>query len=103
MGNRCPEQRHEAITEELIDGALVAMHFVERYFKKAIEEGVHCLRSDTLRNGSGVHQVTEQYRHLFAFAFEGTPGGQNFLGKVFRGIGQWFSFVVQGWSRGECW
>src|SRR5262249_12576011 len=54
MGDRGTEERHKPITEELVDGAFVPMHLVECYLKKAIEERVHGLRSDTLRNGSGV-------------------------------------------------
>src|SRR5215470_11712607 len=103
MGDGSTEERHKPITEELIDRPLVAMDLVECYLKKAIEERVHCLRSDTLRNGSGVCQVTEQHRHLFPFAFQSTPGGQNLLGKVSRSIGQRLSFMCGGWSRGKCW
>src|SRR5215510_6337908 len=103
MGERCPEQCHEAIAQELIDSPLVAMHRVECYLKKAIEERVHCFGSNTLGNRGRVRQVTEEYGDLFPFAFEGTPGNQNFLGKVFRSIGQGFAYLVWGWNRGECW
>src|SRR5215813_10947696 len=97
MTDGCSEQRHEAITQELIDGALIAMYLVECYLKKPIEERVHCLRSDALGNWGRVHQVTEQHCHLFPFTFKGTPGGQNFLGKVFGCVGQGFAFVVWSW------
>src|SRR2546426_12240758 len=98
MSDRGTEQCHEAITEELIDGPLIAMHLVECYLKKTIEERVHCLRSDALGNRGRVRQVTEQHCHLFPFAFKGTPGGQNFFGKVFGGVGQGGSFVVSSCS-----
>jgi hypothetical protein len=87
----------------LIDGPLVAMDLVERCLKKAIEERVHCFRSDALSNRGRVRQVTEEYGDLFPFAFEGTPGGQNFLGKVFGRVGQGFSLLVCSWvSRRFC-
>src|SRR5215510_3007083 len=103
MGERCPEQRHKAITQELINGPFVPMHLVERYLKKAIEERVHCLRSDTLRNGSRVRQVTEQYGDLLAFPLQSTARGQNLLSKMFWGVGQWFSFGRSRWRSCGFW
>jgi hypothetical protein len=79
------------------------MHLGKCYLKKAIEERVHGLRSDTLRKGSRVRQVTEQDGDVLAFPLQSASRGQNFLGKVFGGIGQGFACVVCGWSRGECW
>src|SRR5262247_1600378 len=103
MGDRGTEERHKPITEELINGAFVPMHLVERYLKKAIEERVHCLRSNALSNRSRVCQVTEQHRHLFPFPFEGTPGGQNLLSKMFGRVGQWFSFGRSRWRSCGFW
>src|SRR5262249_14937925 len=93
---------HEPITEELIDGAFVPMHLVKCYLEKAIEERVHCFGSDTLGNRGRVRQVTEEYGDLFPFTFERTPGGQNFLGKVFWGVGKRLAFMFGGW-KGWCW
>src|SRR6516164_6551606 len=90
----CSKERHEAITQELIDGPLIAMYLVECYLKKAIEERVHGFRSDALRNGSGIGKVAEQYSDLFPFPLQSASRGQNFLGKVFGGVGQGFAFVV---------
>jgi hypothetical protein len=103
MGERCPEQRHEAITQELIDGTFVPMDLPEGEFEEPVQQRVHCLRSNAFSNGRRVRQVTEEYGDLFPFAFEGTPGGQNLLGKVFRRVGQGFACLIQGWSRGEYW
>jgi hypothetical protein len=36
----------------------------------------------------GPLQVGEQYRDLFALSFQGGPGGEDFLGKVARGVAQ---------------
>jgi hypothetical protein len=62
---------------------------------------MHVFGTKAFGNRGRVRQVTEEYGDLFAFAFEGTPGGQNFLGKMFGRVGQWFSFVVWGWSRSK--
>src|SRR5262249_19878990 len=95
--------RHEAMTEKLIDGAFVPMHLGKCYLEKAIEERVHCLRSDTLRRGSRVRQVTEQDGHLLAFPLQSASRVQNFLGEVVGGIGQGFACWVWGWSKDACW
>jgi hypothetical protein len=49
------------------------------------------------------YQITEHHGDLFPFAFEGAPGGQNFLGKVFGCVGQGFAFVVSGCSSDGIW
>src|SRR5262249_31127797 len=97
MGNRGTKQRHKPIAQKLIDSPFVAMDPVECNLEKAIEERMHCFRSNALSNRGRVRQVTEQHCHLFPFTFERTPGGQNFLGKVFWGVGQGFALVVEGW------
>jgi hypothetical protein len=96
MGDRCPEQRHKPITEELVDGAFVAVDIVKRQFEEPVQQRMHVFGSDALGNRGRVRQVTEQNGDLFPFPFKGTPGGQNFLGKVFGRVGQWFACLVCG-------
>src|SRR4029453_2396254 len=103
MGERSPKQCHKSITEELCNGPLIAMHFVECQLKEPIQQGMHVFWSKTLGNWSGIGKVAEQHCHLLPFAFQSASRGQNFLGKVFRGIGQWVAFVVYGWGRGKFW
>src|SRR5262245_22152113 len=103
MGNRCSKERHKPIAQKLVDSPLIAMHLAEGEFKEPVQQGMHVLWTKTFGNRGRVCQVTEQYGDLFPFAFEGTPGGQNFIGKVFGGIGQGFACLVRGWSRGEYW
>src|SRR5215510_4089383 len=97
MGDRSPKQCHKSITEELINGPLVPMHSIERQFKELLQQGMHVFGTKTFGNRGGVCQVTEQHCHLFAFAFESTSRGQNLLGKVFRRVREWLSFLVWGW------
>jgi hypothetical protein len=94
MGDGSTKQRHKPIAQKLINGPFVPMDLTEGEFEEPIQQGMHVLWTKTFGNGSRVRQVTEQYCHLFSFAFEGTPGDQNFLGKVFGCVGQWFAFVV---------
>ena len=64
---------------------------------------MHVFGTKAFGNRGRVRQVTEQHGDLFPFAFQSTPGGQNFLGKVFRGVGQGFAFWSSGWSSGGFW
>src|SRR2546425_12927708 len=97
MSDGCSEQRHKPIAQKLIDSTFIAVHGIERQCEEAIQQGMHVFGTKTFGNRGGIGKIAEEYGDLFPFAFEGTPGGQNLLGKVFWGIGQWFSFVVQGW------
>src|SRR5215831_8739069 len=98
MGDRSTEERHKPITEELIDGAFVPMHLTESEFEEPVQQGMHVLGSDTLRDGSGIGKIAEQHRHLFPFAFQSTSQGQNFLGKVFGCVGKRLAFMFGGWK-----
>jgi hypothetical protein len=103
MGKRCSKERHKPIAEELVDGAFIAVDFVKRQFEEPIQQGMHVFGTQAFGNRSRVCQITKQYGDLFPFAFERTPGGQNFLSKVFGRVGQGFAFLIWGWSRGEGW
>ena len=48
VGDRRAKQCHEAIPEELVDGALVPMDFGERQLKESVKESVHRLGTETL-------------------------------------------------------
>jgi hypothetical protein len=100
MGYRCTKQGHETIAQELIDGALIAVHLVERQFEETVQQGVHRLRPNVLCQSSRISQIAEQHRNLFAFAFESTAGGENLLSKMLRGIGKWCRLVLCKWRRG---
>ena len=63
------------------------MYLAEGELAEAIHKGMHVFGTKTFGNGGRVRQVTEEYGDLFPFTFERTPGGQNFLGKVFGRVG----------------
>ena len=95
----CPKQTHKAIAQELIDGAFIPMDCLQSECKEAIEQPMHRLRSDFLGSRGGVGKVTEEYRHLLAFAFQGTAGGEDFLSQVLWGIDQ----GLRLWGRRCLW
>src|SRR5262245_1721228 len=95
-----PKQRHKTVAEELVDGAFIVMHSVECQGEEAIQQGVHVFWTKTLGQGSGVCQVAEQHRHLFALALQGTAGGEDFLSQVRWSIGERLAFLRASWHRG---
>src|SRR5262245_13085620 len=88
MGNGSPEQRHEAVTKELINGAFILMNRGQSEFEEMVQQGMHGLRAQTLSQGCGVRNITEEHGDLFALPFERTPGGEDFLGQMRRGVRQ---------------
>src|SRR5215510_16257189 len=95
-----PKQRHKTVAKELVDGAFIAVYSVECQGKKAVEQSVHRLGSQPFSQGSGVRQVAEQHRHLFALALQGTAGGKDFLSQVRWSIGERLAFLRASWHRG---
>jgi hypothetical protein len=43
MGDRGTEQRHKAITEELINGPFIPMYLIEGEFEEPVQQGMHVL------------------------------------------------------------
>ena len=81
------EERHEAVAEELVDRALVAMHLGEGGLEEGIHENVHSLRPEPLGQRRGADQVAEEHGDGFALAFQRAPGGEDPLGEVPRRVG----------------
>ena len=76
LRNRRPKQRHEAVAEELVDGAPVAVHLRERQLEELIEQPVHDLRANTRGKRRRVGDVTEKHCDQLALALD-SEGGQN--------------------------
>jgi hypothetical protein len=88
VGERCAEEGHHSIARVLVDRPLEAVHLSGDALEAAVDDLVHHLGVELLGEGGEAHHVSEQDGDLFAFAFEGTPGGQDLLGQMFRGIRQ---------------
>ncbi len=82
VGQRRAEQRHEAVAEELVDRALVAVDLAHRQLEEAVEQRVHALGPDPLGERRGVGDVAEQHGDLLALALQGRARGQDALGQV---------------------
>jgi len=89
VGDGGAEERHDAVAEELVDRALVAVHLGQHEVEGAAHEPMHFLGVEALGQRGEPRDVHEEHRHLLALALEGAAGGQNFLGEVLRRIRLW--------------
>ena len=72
-----PEERHDAVAEELVDRALVAMDLGQHQLEGASHEPVDVLRIQSLGHRGEARHVDKEHRDLFALAFEGALRGQD--------------------------
>ena len=68
MGQRRAEQRHDAITQNLIDDPAVAPHRIHHNAQDRIEMFAHLLRIELLDETCRVANIREQNRDPFTFA-----------------------------------
>ena len=81
-----PEQRHETIPQELIDGALISMNLCHRNGEERLEQRVHALLPKPLGENGGVGEVAEEHGDLLSLALD--RGWQVEEGSIemFRGV-----------------
>jgi hypothetical protein len=87
VGERRPEQRHDAITHDLIHGALVAMDRLHHALEHRVQDLARVLGVAVGEQLHGALQVGEEHRHLLALALEGGPGGEDSFREVLGGVG----------------
>jgi hypothetical protein len=88
MGDGGPKQRHNAITQHLVDGPLEAMHGVHQAFEDRVEELAGFLGVALGKQLHGTLQVGEEDGDLLALPLEGAPGREDLFGQVVRGVGE---------------
>jgi hypothetical protein len=84
-----PEQRHNSVTHDLIHGPFVAVHGRHHAFQDWVEELTGFLGITIGQQFHRAFEIGKQHRDLLAFAFEGTAGGEDFLGEVRGRVGVW--------------
>ena len=84
---RGAEERHEAIAEELVDGALVAVDLGQRRLEEAVEEVVHGVGPQPFGQRGGPDQVAEEHGDRLALALQCRARGEDALGEVARRVG----------------
>jgi hypothetical protein len=89
VGERRPEERHDAVAHHLVDGPLVAVDGLHHVLEDWIKELSRLLGVPV---GGQLHRafhVGEEHRHLFPFSLQRVFGGQDLLGNVPRRVGGW--------------
>ena len=87
VGDRRPEQRHDAVAGELVDGALEAVDALGEDREEAIHHLAPRLGIGALGEVHRAHHVGEENRDLLALALEGAAGCADLLGEVRGGLG----------------
>src|SRR6185436_18900871 len=86
MRDGCAEQSHDAIAQELVDCALVAVDFLDHDLNRAPHAGMRVLRIQVLRLGRGPDDIHEQDCDLLALSFQRAPVVEYFFGQMLRGV-----------------
>ena len=68
MGHGGPKQGHDAITGELVDGALIFVDLIHEDLKGTVHDLVDFLRVELLRHGCVIGHIREEHRHQFALS-----------------------------------
>jgi hypothetical protein len=76
------EQRHDAVTEELVDRPLVAMHLGEHQLERSPHDPVDVFGIQPLGDGREDGHVDEEDGDLLPFTFQGGLGREDLLGEV---------------------
>ena len=87
VGDRRPEQRHDPVPGELVDGALEAVHARAQDREEAIHDPPPLLGVALLGELHRAHHIREQHRHLLALALQGGAAGADLLGEVLWRMG----------------
>src|SRR5215510_4036373 len=82
MGDWCAEERHDTVTQKLINRAFVAVHLTQDQLEGPVHELMHLFGVESFGNGGEPGNISEQDSHLLAFAGKRCPGGENFFGEV---------------------
>ena len=64
MGDWCAKERHDAVTQELIDRAFVAVHLTQHQLEGPVHQVVHLFGIESFGNGGEPGDISEQDRHL---------------------------------------
>ena len=100
VGQRRPEQRHDAITEHLVHRTLIAVHGLHHGVQGRVQDGPGLFRVEVADQLRRALEVGKQHRDLLALAFQGAFGGQDLLGEIGGRVGERCMVLGAGW--GSC-
>jgi hypothetical protein len=87
VGEWRAKERHDAITHDLVDRALVVMHRLHHVFEDGIEKLPGLLGITVGEEFHRALEVGEQHSDLLALTFQRALGGEDLLGEVLRRVG----------------
>src|SRR4030095_479421 len=87
VGERRPEQGHDAVAHDLVHRPLVPVYRVHHALEDRVEDATRVLRVAVGEQFHRPFEVGEQYGDLLALAFERTAGSENALGEVLGRVG----------------
>ena len=80
MGQGCPEQGHDPISGELVDGAFILMNLIHQDPQAAVHDLVDFFGVQLLGEGSEAGHIGKQHSHQLSLTLQGTAGVQDFIG-----------------------
>ena len=88
VGDRGAEEGHEAVAEELVDRALVAVDLGEGEGEEAVDDPVIFLRASLRRQLGRADDVAEEDAHLFPFALDRAADRENLVTQMAGRVGR---------------
>jgi hypothetical protein len=86
MGDRRAEQRHDAVAEHAVDGALIAMDGIDHQLDHGVEKLLRILHVAAGNHLQRAFDVGKQHRDLLALAFQRRLGRENFVDQMLRRV-----------------
>jgi hypothetical protein len=86
MGDRRPEQGHNAVAHDLVHGAFIAVHGLHHAFEHGVEELAGFFGITIGQQLQGAFEIGEEHGHLLALAFQGGFRRQDLLGEMRGGV-----------------
>ena len=83
-----PEEGHKAVAQHLVHSAFKAVHGVHHDVDGRVQELLGSFWIEVFDQLGRVFDVDKQHSDLFAFAFQGRTGGEDFFSEVWRRVGQ---------------
>src|SRR4029077_11562147 len=93
VGDWGAEEGHEAVAEELVDRALVAVHLGEGECEEAVDDPVIFVGAGLRRQLGRADDVAEEDAHLFPFALDRAADGEDLITEMAGRVGR------RGWGR----
>src|SRR5262249_38895213 len=87
MADRRPEERHDSVAHDLVDGALVVVDRLHHPLKHGVEELAGLFGIPVSQQLHRALQIGEEHRDLLSLPLERALRGEDLLGEVLGGVG----------------